>query len=91
MSEIISIVKLWEEVKSEFGKFDRYGKSELVKNILIKEHWHQCWEGDWDCNYEYIGVIDVDFNTKNILTEKSIEQIKKQELEFKKQEQFFMF
>jgi hypothetical protein len=84
LSEMININLLWNDIKDNFGNFDRLGQSELVTTIIIKEHWSQCWEGDWDCNHEYIGVIDNKFDEKSILDKKSLDSLKSREVKFKK-------
>jgi hypothetical protein len=80
LSEMINLNLLWNDIKDNFGNFDRLGQSELVTTIIIKEHWSQCWEGDWDCNHEYIGVIDNKFDEKSILDKKSLDNLKNREL-----------
>lgn len=51
---------LYEDFKKipDFNKFSINGVSFTTFCILIKEHWSQCWEGDWDCYMEYLGIIN---------------------------------
>jgi len=75
---------IFNDIVDDLGNFDNYGEKSLIFSIIMEEHWHQCWEGDWDCNSEYIGVINNDFKSENVITNKSKEKKKKRELEFKK-------
>lgn len=84
LSEMINVKMIWEDIKADFKAFDRYGQSELVKTVIIKEHWSQCWEGDYDCNHEYVGILNTGVDSKNLVTEKSYSRLEKRELEFKK-------
>ncbi len=67
---------IFNDIVDEFGNFDNYGEKSLVFSIIIEESWYQCWDGDWDSNSVYIGVVDNNFENKNIITNKSKENIK---------------
>ena len=82
--EMINVKMIWEDIKNDFKAFDRYGQSELIKTVIIKEHWSQCWEGDYDCNHEYVGILNTGIESKSLVTEKSYNRLEKRELEFKK-------
>jgi hypothetical protein len=76
---------IWEDIKSEISNFDKMGKSELTFLVVVLEHWWQCWEGDWDCNYEYVGVVNNDLDPKLLLTNDAREGKIKRDIEFNRQ------
>jgi hypothetical protein len=75
---------IWQDIKSKIPNFDKKGKSELTFLVVVLEHWYQCWEGDWDCNYEYVGLVNNDLDPKLLLTNDSRESKIKRDIEFNK-------
>jgi hypothetical protein len=76
---------IWEDIKDKLPKFNKKGISSDVSLVIINENWWQSWEGEWDCNVEYIGVINNEFNPELILTNSSKEKKVIREEEFNKQ------
>jgi len=67
---------LYEDFKKipDFNKFGTNGVSFTTFCILIKEHWSQCWEGDYDCYMEYLGVINQNNLEQTINVKKEINE-----------------
>lgn len=65
---------LYEDFKKipNFNKFSANGVAFTTFCILIKENWSQCWEGDWDCYMEYIGIINQNNLEKTVNIKKEI-------------------
>ena len=76
---------IWKDIETNLSNFNKKGISSDIFLVIIDEHWHQSWEGEWDCNTEYIGVINNNFDTKLILTKVSKENKTNREIEFDKQ------
>lgn len=64
---------IFNDIKDQIKTFDKYGEKNIIFSILVREHWYQCWEGDYDCSIEYAGVINEVFEPDTILTKKSKE------------------
>lgn len=76
---------IWEDIKNKLSNFNKNGVSSDVFLAIINENWWQSWEGEWDCNAEYVGIIDNKFDTNLILTKPSKENKVNREIEFNKQ------
>tara|TARA_R110000772_G_scaffold2410_4_gene8540 strand:- start:30520 stop:31119 length:600 start_codon:yes stop_codon:yes gene_type:complete len=66
---------LFDDIKDEINNFDNLGISSNNINCLIEEHWSQSMD-DWDCYTEYLGTINLKFNTDDIISKKSQERRK---------------
>ena len=76
---------IWKDIETNLSNFNKKGVSSDIFLVIIDEHWYQSWEGEWDCNTEYIGIIDNNFDTKLILTKLSKENKTNREIELDKQ------
>ena len=76
---------IWKDIEPNISKFGKDGKYESTFLIVVLEHWWQCWEGDWDCNYEYIGIVNNNIDPKLLITDNSRENKIKRDLKFNKQ------
>jgi hypothetical protein len=76
---------IWKDIKNNLSNFNKKGVSSDVFLAIIDEHWHQSWEGEWDCNIEYIGILDNNLDTKSILNKVSQENKINRDIEFNKQ------
>ena len=47
-----------DDIESDIEGNDRKGHLTKVVTCLFQEDWHQCYEGDWDGNSFYIGVLN---------------------------------
>lgn len=58
---------IWKDIEKDISKFGKNGTSELTFLIVMLEHYWQCFEGDWDCNYEYIGIVNTNIDPKLLI------------------------
>lgn len=81
-SDIKHLIPLiWEDIKDSFYSFDRYGVLERTLLVAIDEHWSTSWEGESDCYYEYLGIIDYKSDITSLLTEKSRRNKKQRDID----------
>jgi hypothetical protein len=71
LSELFEDVSDWYHLTN----FDNLGISSFNVNCIIEEHWSQSF-GDFDCYTKYIGVINTDINSEELVIDKSKKRLK---------------
>lgn len=67
---------IYEELIPTFkeNEPDRYGVIHFVVSVLFTEHGSVSYEGEYDSHFEYIGIINSEFDPTSILTKESKER-----------------
>jgi hypothetical protein len=84
----IDMSLVWDDISTNEIKFNKKGIYNDTLIILIKEHWSQCYEGDWDCYQEYIGVLNNKIDYDSLITKKSSENRSER---IKSEEKYFSY
>lgn len=85
LEENLFIEEIYEDIKDDFESFNDIGVSTTYCVALYEEDWWQSYEGDWDGNVNYLGIISEKFDHKELLRQSSKDNLKKSQ---KKEEEW---